>query len=205
MQEPHSEGVAHHTDPESCAGHRKVSGEALTGESADRVFSYEISSIGVPTLFTQAEGHTEDDGERESSEDPAQSETPCTRGRSSCGKREIPEAPAGDGRMGRSEESQRLHVRHARCREVGRSHSTEEVPEQRSWCANAGGGRGGKGTDQEEHTANDHVPDTEPGQRAERLAACAGSGTREEGRAVHRPFAPCQHGSTQGELLRTQS
>ena len=90
MQEPHSEGVAHHTDPESCAGHRKVSGEALTGESADRVFSYEISSIGVPTLFTQAEGHTEDDGERESSEDPAQSETPCTRGRSSCGKREIP-------------------------------------------------------------------------------------------------------------------
>jgi len=105
MQEPHSEGVARHTGPESCAGHRKVSSEALTGESADRVFSCEISSPGVPTLFTQTEGHTEDDGERESLEDPTQSETPRTRGRSPHGKREVPEAPAGDGRMGRSEKA----------------------------------------------------------------------------------------------------
>jgi hypothetical protein len=105
MQEPHSEGIARHTGPESCAVYRKVAVEALTGESADRVFSCEISSIGVPTLFTQTEGNSGEDGERESSKDPAQSETPCTRGRSSRGKREIPEAPAGDGRLGRSEKA----------------------------------------------------------------------------------------------------
>ena len=28
MQEPHSEGVAHHTDPESCAGGGNAAGEA---------------------------------------------------------------------------------------------------------------------------------------------------------------------------------
>jgi hypothetical protein len=28
---PHSEGVANHTDPLSCVGHREVSGEALAG------------------------------------------------------------------------------------------------------------------------------------------------------------------------------
>ena len=39
MQEPHSEGVAHHADPESCAGGGNVAGEALTGENAGQVFS----------------------------------------------------------------------------------------------------------------------------------------------------------------------
>ena len=33
MRVPHSEGVANHTDPLSCVGHREVSGEALAGES----------------------------------------------------------------------------------------------------------------------------------------------------------------------------
>jgi len=38
---PHSEGVANHTDPESCAGHREVPGEALAGESIGQPLSRE--------------------------------------------------------------------------------------------------------------------------------------------------------------------
>ena len=42
MKEPHSEGVAHHADPESWGGRRKASAQALTGGSAGRVLSREI-------------------------------------------------------------------------------------------------------------------------------------------------------------------
>jgi hypothetical protein len=38
---PHSEGVASHTDPLSCVGHREVSGEALAGESIGQPLSRE--------------------------------------------------------------------------------------------------------------------------------------------------------------------
>ena len=40
------EGLASHTDPESCAGVREDVGEALTGESAGRVLSREIIRLG---------------------------------------------------------------------------------------------------------------------------------------------------------------
>lgn len=50
MQEPHAEGVANHSDPESCAGDRKGVGEALTGAVMGWVLSREISTIGTPTL-----------------------------------------------------------------------------------------------------------------------------------------------------------
>lgn len=58
MQEPHSEGVAHHAGPESCAGGGNAAGEALTGENAGQVFSSEITSIGVRTPNIDGEGHT---------------------------------------------------------------------------------------------------------------------------------------------------
>ena len=52
MKVPYSEGVATHTGPESCAGHREVSGEALTGESIGQPLSRESrSTIGMPTLY----------------------------------------------------------------------------------------------------------------------------------------------------------
>jgi hypothetical protein len=38
---PHSEGVANHTDPLSCVGHREVSDEALAGESIGQPLSRE--------------------------------------------------------------------------------------------------------------------------------------------------------------------
>ena len=42
MKESYRKGVANHPDPESCVGHRKVSGEALTGAQAGRTLSCEI-------------------------------------------------------------------------------------------------------------------------------------------------------------------
>ena len=36
-----SEGIANHTDPESCAVHREVQGEALTGETVGQPLSRE--------------------------------------------------------------------------------------------------------------------------------------------------------------------
>ena len=58
MKEPHIEGVATHDDPESCVGDRKVDGEALTGAHAGWVLSREINETRVPTLLSEAEGHT---------------------------------------------------------------------------------------------------------------------------------------------------
>ena len=58
MKESYRKGIANHPDPESCVGHRKVSGEALTGAQAGRPLSCEIYlSSGAPTLFSEAEGH----------------------------------------------------------------------------------------------------------------------------------------------------
>jgi hypothetical protein len=39
------EGLANHTDPESCAAYREVGGEALTGEHAGQPLSREIDLI----------------------------------------------------------------------------------------------------------------------------------------------------------------
>jgi len=58
MRESYIEGVATHDDPESCAGHRKVSGEVLTGAHAGWVLSREIKSFGVPTPLSEVEGNT---------------------------------------------------------------------------------------------------------------------------------------------------
>jgi hypothetical protein len=54
VQVHYVEGVANHTDPESCAAYREVCGEALTGEHVGQPLSHEIFLIqdaGVPGLF----------------------------------------------------------------------------------------------------------------------------------------------------------
>ena len=43
MKEPYGEGVASHTDPESCTASREAGREALIGAHAGRVLSREIS------------------------------------------------------------------------------------------------------------------------------------------------------------------
>ena len=52
MRVPYSEGVANHTDPLSCVGHREVSGEALAGESIGQPLSRESRfQPGMPTPY----------------------------------------------------------------------------------------------------------------------------------------------------------
>ena len=46
MKESHGEGVASHTDPESCVTGREDGREALAGERAGRVCSRERTSSG---------------------------------------------------------------------------------------------------------------------------------------------------------------
>ena len=59
----------------------------------------------MPTLLSEAEGHTEGDVIGESSTDPAQSETLCTHGTSLGGKREMPQVPTEPVSMGRPEKA----------------------------------------------------------------------------------------------------
>jgi len=110
MKEPHGEGLASHTGPESCADVCESVGEALTGVRTGQPLSCEINLSGVPTSFTQMEGHIVHGATRESCTDPAQSETLSMCGNSLRGSREIPEVPA-DTLAGRSEK--------AKCRTSG--------------------------------------------------------------------------------------
>jgi len=105
MKESHREEVAHHTDPESCASRRKVTGEALTGAHADPALSCEIRSFGTPTPLRYAEGNMERGAKREPRTSPTQSETRSTRGSSSPRNWEIPRVPALDGEAGRLEKA----------------------------------------------------------------------------------------------------
>ena len=111
MEVSHGEGVATHTGPESCAVDREVAGEALTGESAGRVSSREISGQlrGADVVDTGGRQHRSH-RQREMREDPARSETPSTHGSTSHGNREIPRPPAARGaagRIGKSEDARR--------------------------------------------------------------------------------------------------
>jgi RNA-directed DNA polymerase len=103
MKESYGEGPASHTGPESCAGRRKATGEALTGVHADQPLSSEINCSGTPTLLGDAEGNIERGVIRKSSSSPAESKTLCMRGNSLRGNREIPSPPTADGAVGRSE------------------------------------------------------------------------------------------------------
>ena len=56
MKESHTEGLATHGDPESCAGGREAAREVLTGAHSGSVLSREIRVFGAPTLLSEAEG-----------------------------------------------------------------------------------------------------------------------------------------------------
>lgn len=75
MQVRHGEDVASHPGPESCAVRREARGEALTRETTGQPLSREISAIGMPTLFSQTEGHMVRGEIRESCTDPTRSQT----------------------------------------------------------------------------------------------------------------------------------
>ena len=57
MQVSHSEGVANHTGPESCAGIREDAGEALTGERIGQPLSRESLIFPDDDVVRNTEGN----------------------------------------------------------------------------------------------------------------------------------------------------
>ena len=110
MKESHGEGVATHTDPESCGAACKDRVEALTGARAGQVLSRESTflrdadAVGVSGRLHRVHRN------REVYQSPARSETPCTYVDTSRGNREIPGLPRAEvalGRIGKSKDVRR--------------------------------------------------------------------------------------------------
>lgn len=110
MQVRHGEDLASHSGPESCAAHREVRGEALTRETTGQPWSREISEFGMPTLFSQTEGHTAQGARRESCGDPTRSKTLRMSGSLLHRNWEISSGPAG-GKGGRGGEGGKPQAR----------------------------------------------------------------------------------------------
>ena len=110
MKESHTEGLATHGAPESCAFDREVRGEALTGVHAGWVLSRVITYVPSADAV-QRSGRQHVHGRyREDMSGSARSKTPCTSGTFLRGNREILEtAPAdgAEGRIGKAEVSRR--------------------------------------------------------------------------------------------------
>ena len=77
MKVPYVEDLANHSSPESCGGYGNVPAEALTGESAGRLMSSEITFIRVLTPCIEGEGHTSSSVICELLNDPAESKNPA--------------------------------------------------------------------------------------------------------------------------------
>jgi hypothetical protein len=90
MKESYVEGLATHDGPESCGVTRKSGDEALTGERAGRVFSRERNFLRDADAVRRGGRQHPGRRYREAHRNPARSETPCTRGSTSCGNREVP-------------------------------------------------------------------------------------------------------------------
>lgn len=102
MKELYRQGLANHSGPESCAGHREVTGEALTGGNAGQPLSCEITSSRCRRRKGTRKATPWMALICESSKDLAQSETLCMRGHSLSGNREILEVPYKGNDGGRS-------------------------------------------------------------------------------------------------------
>ena len=163
MKEPHRKGVANRSNPESCAGGGNIADEALTGANAGQPSSSEITSIGVPTLCDEGEGHMGGRDSRERSLDAAESETLSMRGNSMHGNRETLETSPPQGR----ERSEKALCRTADTH-VSRESDGPIVPRKR---ANKAGLKAaaesveGRGSTKGNATRTLLAPDTVPGKR----------------------------------------
>src|SRR5437667_2691691 len=114
MKESYGEGLAIHTDPESCVIARKGEGEALTGARAGWVLSREIHAPLREQWALRDADAVEISGRQhprrrsgKTSRDPARSETLCMYGNTLRGNREVPRpsaAVAKADRIGRGPE-----------------------------------------------------------------------------------------------------
>lgn len=101
MKESHTEGLATHGVPESCACARKVMGEALTGVHMGQVLSRVITIVlGADVVQRCGRQHVHS-RYREDMNDPTRSETLCTCGTFLRGNREILATAPVDGTVGR--------------------------------------------------------------------------------------------------------
>jgi len=173
MQEPHEKGIADHLDPESCADVGNNMGEALTGAHAGQPLSSEITSLGVPTLYGEGEGHIQDGGICEPSRDATESETLRMRGNSLHGNREtpkvsvLPHPPVGNGGAERFEKANGCTSgMHA----FGESDGSI-VPQKQANKADLSAAESveGRGPTKENDLPSGHVPDTAPDKRGHGL------------------------------------
>ena|SRR3990167_3138876 len=110
MKESYGEGLATHTDPESCGAACEGGVEALTGARAGRVFSRESTFLRDADAVRRSGRPHPTSRYRERWRSPARSETPCTYGDTSHENREIPWSPAAAdaaGRVGKSIDARR--------------------------------------------------------------------------------------------------
>lgn len=103
MKEPHKKGVTHHLAPESCAGGREATGEALDRGTHRQGIELRNQHFDEPTVFIWREGERGGSGMRELTPGVTESEAPCTCGNSMRENRETPETPSKDGIAGRPE------------------------------------------------------------------------------------------------------
>ncbi len=94
MEEPYTEGVATHGDPESCVGVCKGAGEALTGARAGRAIEPRNQGDRGAQAVNYVEGNIDCGAMREPQPDPARSENHGMYGTSMRENREIPRSPA---------------------------------------------------------------------------------------------------------------
>jgi hypothetical protein len=110
MKESYDEGVATHTDPESCGASCEGGVEALTGARAGRVFSRERHFSRCADAVRRSGRSHLARRYRETRRDPARSETPSAYGDTSHENREIhwsPAAMAAAGRVGKFKDARR--------------------------------------------------------------------------------------------------
>ena len=117
MKESYGEGLATHTDPESCVIARKGEGEALAGARAGWVLSREIHAPLRKQWALRDADAVEISGRQhprcrfgKAPRDPARSETPRMYGNTLRGNREVPRpsaAIAKADRIGKSKDTRR--------------------------------------------------------------------------------------------------
>ena len=110
MKESYECEVATHIGPESCGAAREGGVEALTRESAGRVFSRVRESLRDADAVRRCGRLHLMHRYREVCQSPARSETPSTHGSTLRGNREIPALPGAavaQGRIGKSEDTRR--------------------------------------------------------------------------------------------------
>ena len=107
MKVPYGEGLAPHTELESCTAVRKFSREALTKESAGEVLSREIYEILGCRRFGDKWKATSAGPLGEVRQSSTRSETLSMHGNNTCENREIPCSPGAKlakGRIGKSKD-----------------------------------------------------------------------------------------------------